>query len=882
MNPLLDEPAQQGSSSSTPPSLRLSVGAGKTTPAVATEHQPKTSQEEAGVAPLPNHLVFTAGAGNTFPDPRGKSKALVPEKAVEFLKSWMEGEDAKRLFRWISPFEFEGAYREQANTRSASGIFIDIDWYDATGKHMPVDPQVADRLVELLKAAGIGCLAYRTPCGVRVLIILSSREPDLNRWRRASEAVARRIEQVLEGAGLIAPRKTPRGAVTGQGFATDWGAQLDIARCFYAPNALIKEKWQKPEEPPIQRSAPVVVFREEPFAIEKFLSNPEDPFDPGLAPRTVDPDLEAAALDDAACDNSLPADRDGTDPADTLASALAIAWPKDRCYRQDLALAAAGVMARRGLPEEDAVDAIGRAARAGGDEEAEKREAAVRDSYKRTAAGEPTTGIPTLKGLIGDGPADQFLALLPGGEQGKGTVRDPLEELGPSAFSHAKRFVELHRGDVRSVVDRAEWLICDPKSGLWTTDTTGKVMGLVLDVGRRYLKDAKKAKDLGRQGALQGQARALMNVRALKETLEFAAIDEALAITSDALDPDPFILKVENGVLDMRTGQLRPAAPEDLCTMEASAPFDPEALCPRFDRFLQEVFNDDKELIAYLQRLAGYLLTGDTREQIAVILYGPGGNGKSTFLNVLRSLLGTYAANSRVATFTARTQDTGHREDLVRLAGKRLVTVSEVEKALDEALLKEITGGDVVTARGMYVGSTEFRPRLKLLFMSNKLPRISTQLEALWRRLRVVPFNRKFQGAERDKRFFEDRLQPELQGILNWALAGCLAWQERGLEEPRAVLEATNRYREKSDTVTPFLETACEIGKDLQARSGELYEAYRAWCTSSGERPLSVQDLREDLSRKGMTPDRDNKGAYWSGLRLLPQGPTFDIEGGGR
>ena len=424
-------------------------------------------------------------------------------------------------------------------------------------------------------------------------------------------------------------------------------------------------------------------------------------------------------------------------------------------------------------------------------------------------------------------------------------------------------------------------MIYDAARGLWTLDPTGKVLNLATDVAAHYLADARGSKDLPRQRGLQDQAKTLMRPMALREMLEFAAIDPALAITSDRLDPDPYLLKVSNGVLDLRTGQFREARPEDLLTMESPVAYDPAAKCPRFLRFLEEVTGGDMALERYMMKLAGHALTGDATEEIVTILFGSGGNGKSKYLDVLRSLLGTYAAHSRYTTFSARSQDTGHREDLVRLARKRLVTVSEMEAKFDEALLKEISGGDPMTVRDMWARSTEFRPQLKLLFMTNKLPQIPSQRAALWRRLKVVPFLQKFEGAKRDKKLLP-KLLAELPGILNLALRGCLAWQKEGLEDPPAVLAATSRYREESDSVAPFIEQCCESGKGLECPRGALYDAYREWCARSGERPLSKSDFKKDLEGRDFKGEDRNQGRYWLDLRLLPpKEPTLDITGDG-
>lgn len=283
-----------------------------------------------------------------------------------------------------------------------------------------------------------------------------------------------------------------------------------------------------------------------------------------------------------------------------------------------------------------------------------------------------------------------------------------------------------------------------------------------------------------------------------------------ITIPHEQLDADPKKCGATNGVIDLLTGTLIAPNPADFITKLVGAPFDPSAVCPRWERFLNDVFASDTELVTYFQRLVGYCLTGFTTEQVIVLLYGSGANGKSVALTILKLLLGDYALHAAAETLSPKHGDTV-RSDLARLDGARLVTCSETAdgKTIDEPLVKSLTGGDPITARKLYASEFSFIPKCKFLLATNHKPVIRGG-EAIWRRIHLLPFAVTFPLGKRDNKL-TNTLTEELPGILAWAVRGCLEWQRVGLSPPQAVRDATDAYRADSDTFGHWIEISCVV-----------------------------------------------------------------------
>lgn len=391
----------------------------------------------------------------------------------------------------------------------------------------------------------------------------------------------------------------------------------------------------------------------------------------------------------------------------------------------------------------------------------------------------------------------------------------------------------------------------------------------------------------------QQQARAKWAVRSQNRAQILGMLEMAaphLAIRADEFDPNPWVLNVANGTIDLRDGDVTGHRREDRITRLIPIPYAPGARCPTWLRFLDEIFgaNPDAEacpgegLPGFLQRAVGYCLTGDTREQALFLLHGRGANGKSTLLEVLRALLGDYAQQTPTETFMTKDRAGGIPNDLARLAGARFVSAVESEsgRRLAEGLIKQATGGDPITARFLHREYFEFQPQFKLWLATNHKPEIRGGDDGIWRRIRLIPFDVQFADPERaspgqpvkDRTLLSRLLDgAEMQGILYWAVQGCLEWQRTGLREPAEVLEATASYREEMDQLGDYIAERCELAPRYCIRAGELYRDYETWCQANGLSPLSAKAFGARLTERGLPAARGIHGRMRQGIDLQEQ-----------
>ena len=329
---------------------------------------------------------------------------------------------------------------------------------------------------------------------------------------------------------------------------------------------------------------------------------------------------------------------------------------------------------------------------------------------------------------------------------------------------------------------------------------------------------------------------------------QFARADEVFAVTSKIWDTDPYLLCTPAGVINLRTGALRPASRVDYMTkITAVAPAE-AAACPRWHRFLQEVTGGDKELIRFLQQWFGYTLTGDTREEALLFIYGPGGNGKGKLLGTVQRILGTYCRTAAMETFTASQTGDRHPTDLAMLSGARMVCASETEegRAWAEVRIKQMTGNDVIAARFMRQDFFEYRPQFKLTVIGNHKPSLRNVDDAVRRRFNIVPFE--FRPNPVDPHL-EDKLRAEWPGILRWMIEGCLDWQRHGLLRPAIVLDATAEYFAAQDHFGRWLAECCILHGTLSEKPSVLLHSFQQWCQANGEPATDNKRMRGMIER---------------------------------
>lgn len=433
---------------------------------------------------------------------------------------------------------------------------------------------------------------------------------------------------------------------------------------------------------------------------------------------------------------------------------------------------------------------------------------------------------------------------------------------------NAQRFARQHAGLVRFAWAEKTYLWWDGRR-FSRHDAEGRALELAKATARAIYAEAERETDPDRRkrlGAWAGRSESEARLRAM---LALAASEPGVPIAPAELDPDGDVLSVENGILDTRTGALGPHDPARLCTKLAPVAYDPNAECPRFLAFLGQIFAERPTLIDFMQRALGYALTADTSEQCLFVLYGKGANGKSTLLRVVGDLLGDYARTTPTDTLLVQRGE-GPRNDVMRLRGARFVSAKEAEgrRHVAEALIKALTGGDVIAARALYQDFEEFVPTFKVFLSVNHHPRIAGTDAAIWRRIRLIPFDVTIPDAEQDKHLAET-LREEWPGILAWLVRGCLTWRRDGLGLPKDVKDATADYRIGQDTLGPFLDEACVCTADASVAIGALYDKYRAWAESNREQALSKREFgARMLERDGVMRDRTGAVRLWRGVRL--------------
>jgi putative DNA primase/helicase len=432
-------------------------------------------------------------------------------------------------------------------------------------------------------------------------------------------------------------------------------------------------------------------------------------------------------------------------------------------------------------------------------------------------------------------------------------------------LGNARRLVARHGQNLRFCHLWDQWFVWNGL--LWVRDIDSAVMRRAKETVESMYDEAASLRGDQCKKLIEHAERSQAAPR-LDAMIELATSEIPLPIRPDQFDTNPWLLTVQNGTLNLQTGTLQAPCRENYMTKQTPVCYDPEAHCPTWLAFLHRIMQENHELIAFLQKAVGYTLTGDTSEQVLFLLYGTGANGKSTFLEVLRDLLGGYAQQTDFTTFLARKSDKV-RNDVARLCGARLVTAVEVESGqrLDEALVKQVTGGDTITARFLYQEFFEFTPQFKLFLAANHKPVIWGTDHAIWRRIRLIPFDVTIPPAERDKDLLA-KLRAELSGILAWAVQGCLAWQREGLGVPKEIDFATESYREEMDPVGAFLEDCCVLDPQAKISTGTLYEAYMAWCNQSGESVMGRNAFSARLGERGFTKVRLSNSRGWAGLSL--------------
>ena len=455
----------------------------------------------------------------------------------------------------------------------------------------------------------------------------------------------------------------------------------------------------------------------------------------------------------------------------------------------------------------------------------------------------------------------------------------------PADVGNAERFCDLWGEVTRYDVGRGCWMLWSGTH--WEPDAKGDARNRMVKVAKHILNVDVEVHRLAsrhpddwdaiQHRKLKKEGQRLHTVAALEAGLKLASCHPDLATLNSQFDQSPMEFNCLSGVINLATGALTPHTPRHLHTHIAPVTLAPAGIeCPRWMQFIDEIMCGDQELVAYLQRVVGYILTGRMDEQCFFVFYGFGSNGKSTFINTIRELMGSYAKQVEVSTFMETNRNDGLRNDLAALAGRRFVVSPEGKQgaALDETMVKAFTGGDAISVRFLHKEFFELQPVGKIVLATNHKPVVRGTDNGIWRRMRLVPFLASFDASKADKGLAE-KLKAELPAILQWAVEGAQLWQRHGLGIPQAVRKATMEYRSASDTIQTFIDERCEVSDQASEGSQAMYNAYTDWCASVGIRfPHKQAAFNQQLEERGFVRKKTSSQNVWLGVRLKSFAPV--------
>ncbi|QIN82500.1 hypothetical protein GBA63_07465 [Rubrobacter tropicus] len=440
---------------------------------------------------------------------------------------------------------------------------------------------------------------------------------------------------------------------------------------------------------------------------------------------------------------------------------------------------------------------------------------------------------------------------------------------------NADRLVREHREAFRYCEPLGGWLTWN---GLrWKVDNAA-IHEKARRIGRALLQEAADEKDNHVRDRLIQHARYSLSDPGIERMVRRATKDASVRVGPAAFDSYPYLMNVWNGTVDLRTGELHGHDRENLITMLAPVAYYPDADGTEWDTFLERVLPDE-ELREFMRTSVGYSAIGNAAEHVMFILYGLGANGKSTFTETLKAVLGDYAHRTNTNTLVnSGGGPNGATPDLANLKGRRFTYASESEEGqrLDEATIKSITGGGTINARHLYGKPFEFEPSHTLWLETNHKPRVKGTDPAIWRRLMLVPFTVAIPKPEQD-RHLPEKLREQASGVLNWIVRGAMDWHTSdGLVAPKPVEDATEEYRSDMDRIGQFIQEMCDTGPGKQVPIGKLYEAYKSWVELDGntEKVEGKITFGQRLEGKGFNKGRANNG---SGTRVY-EGIALQID----
>ncbi|MET4320317.1 putative DNA primase/helicase [Bradyrhizobium sp. RT5a] len=446
-------------------------------------------------------------------------------------------------------------------------------------------------------------------------------------------------------------------------------------------------------------------------------------------------------------------------------------------------------------------------------------------------------------------------------------LTEQLSRLGETDTDNALRLAARFAKQIIYANGRG-WLVY--KQGRWLPGAGSECIEFAKATARLIAQETQHLASDQTKAARRAQfAQASLSKGSLDRMLDLTK--GLLTVSDGQLDADPRLFNVQNGTIDLRTGYIEPHDPSDLLTQISPVSADRRAKCPLFKKFLKRITKGDKRLMRYIRKAFGYSLTGETKEQVFFFCYGQSGsNGKSTLVNLVRDMLGDYGRHTPTETLMIKQYDNAISNDQARLAGVRMVTAVETNfnRQLDEAKIKAMTGGEKITARFMRQEFFEFQPQFKLWLVANDRPRVRGTDTALWRRIRVIPFDAQIPEAEKDLDLAQ-KLRREWPGILAWAVRGCIDWEEEGLIPPPAACQAAKDWSKAADHLKRFAGEVLERDPLSRIAAKVMHDNYSHWCGRNGEAPLDMKAFKQALmTEQNISHKRTKQGSEWIDVRF--------------
>lgn len=499
----------------------------------------------------------------------------------------------------------------------------------------------------------------------------------------------------------------------------------------------------------------------------------------------------------------------------------------------------------------------------------------MRDKWDRAQSGS-TYGKLTIAKAVRDcrtvytGVQNDDYAIIIGNSKKPEVKRHTFDDTG-----NAARVVDAYGEVIRYSYVAKKWLFYDGRR--WLYDFEGATRRMVDDVINNRMAQERGLYDEDTADAFDKHLKATRASKAKSAML--TETQHQVPILPECLDTHTDLFNTPNGILNLRTGDLMPHDKDKYITKISHVEYTDRMDAPLWTSFLRTIFDGDDEMIAYIQRAVGYSMTGSTREQCVFFMYGDGRNGKSTFLDTIRAIMGDYATNVQPETIMVRSNQGGPSSDIARLKGARFVTSVEPSEGmrLNEGLIKQITGDDTMTAAAKYENEFEFRPELKLWIAMNHKPLIRGTDSGIWRRIHLIPFTVQIPDDQVDRNL-KHKLRRELPAIMHWAVDGCLLWQRNGLKPPQKVLDAVNEYRSAMDVIGAFLAECCERGPG-EEQASVLFKAYATWAKESNEYEMTSTKFGREMAKR-FDKIKDRNGWSYVGIHLRQNYRPYSISFG--